>query len=191
VSRSDIPDWVRLACNRWGRQKRRVWSGRDWHGNVDGYAQSLLGRIRDEREGAGQGARKQHWPEVYWGDALEVQRVLFGMPEQQFCALHFQHVWDPEWGITAERKARYLSIGRTEYVSLIGRAETWVHARLEVKTEVADAQLVEQVNKIVREALNSPASQATKAHTRESCRSRTQPELDLAALNRHKLTVSR
>lgn len=181
---TDVPDWVRTDCRAWGRQKRRIWEGRDWHGNIDGYAQSLLGRIREERDGAGQGTPSQRWPEVFWGAGLDVQRTLLGMPERQYAVLHFQYVWNPEWGVTAERKARYISVKRTEYFELVERSETWIHARLELRGG-SDAQLVEKVNEIVREALQCGSESATKPHTREKC----PRELDLSAMNRKTVSI--
>lgn len=127
----EIPQWVRLACKRWGAQKRRIWLGGDFHGNIDGYAQSLLGRIRDERDGASQGVQSQKWPEVYRGDGLEVQRAIQGIGESKHAVLHLQYVWDPEWEVTISQKARYLGVRRTEYFELRDRAETWVHAKME------------------------------------------------------------
>ncbi len=181
---SDIPDWVRADCRKWGSQKRRVWEGRDWHGNVDGYAQSLLGRIREERDGASQCTPAQHWPEVYWGAGLDVQRALLGMPERQYAALHFQYVWNPEWAVKADRKAAYLGVKRTEYFELVDRCETWVFARLEPKTR-SDSQLVEAVSEIVAGALRNAGPKAIKAQTREKCL------LDFSALNRSKISLSR
>ena len=54
---SETPQWVRIACQRWGRQKRRLWAGGDWYRDhrgiqrrhVDGYANSFLGRLLEER----------------------------------------------------------------------------------------------------------------------------------------------
>lgn len=187
MSRSDIPEWVRIACGRWGRQKRRIWSGHDWHGNIDGYAQSLLGRIRDERDGIGQGARNQHWPEVYFGDGLDVQRSTPGMLERPFAALHFQYVWNPDWNVTVAQKSRYLGIKRTEYFTLVEVAETWIFARLDTRA-VPDSQLVEQVNEIVRKALQSGPAAAINHQTRPSCQ---RVEVNLSALNRSKVSLSR
>lgn len=187
MSRSDIPEWVRLACGRWGRQKRRIWSGHDWYGNIDGYAQSLLGRIRDEREGAGQGTTSQRWPEVFFGDGLDVQRVMLGMSERPFAALHFQYVWNPDWNVTVPRKAGYLGIKRTEYFALVEQGETWIHARLQ-SDNVPDSQLVEQVHEIVREALSPHSASAIKRQTSHTCQ---RAELNLSALNRPKLSLSR
>lgn len=172
----DIPEWVRIACQRWGRQKRRIWTGADWHGNPDGYAQSLLGRIRDEREGTGQGIAVQRWPEVYHGEALEVQRALMGLGERRHAALHFQYVWDPTFGVTVKQKCDYLEVKRTEYFALLERAETWIHARLEPRP---DSQLVEQVGEIVRKALQNASGSATNSQTK-----RAGPQINLAALNR-------
>jgi len=184
---TDIPDWVRSDCRLWGRQKRRIWEGRDWHGNIDGYAQSLLGRIREEREGAGQGTPTQRWPEVFWGSGLDVQRALMGMPERQFAVLHFQYVWNPEWGITVERKARYLGIKRTEYFGVVESAETWIHSRLDLRLG-PDSQLVERVQEIVRAALRNGSDSDTKAQIGETPLAKA-PALNLAALNRKTLSI--
>lgn len=127
----EIPQWVRSACKKWGAQKRRIWLGKDWYGNIDGYAQSLLGRIRDEREGAAQGVISQKWAEVYGGDGLEVQRAIQGIGERRHAVLHLQYVWDPRWEVPIATKAGYLGVRRTEYFELRDRAETWVHAKME------------------------------------------------------------
>lgn len=150
----EIPQWVRQACRRWGIQKRRIWLGHDFYGNIDGYAQSLLGRIRDEREGSAYGVLAQKWSEVYRGDGLEVQRAIQGIGERRFAVLHLQYVWDPAWEVTVSQKAKYLGIKRTEYFELRDRAETWIHAKMEsglpVKSQVADI-----VGKIFPKVLNS------------------------------------
>jgi hypothetical protein len=184
---SDVPDWVRSDCRLWGRQKRRIWEGCDWHGNVDGYAQSLLGRIREERDGAGQGTPSQKWPEVFWGAGLDVQRCLLGMPERQYAVLHFQYVWNPDWGVTAARKAEYIGLKRTEYFELVDRCETWIHARLDLRTS-SDSQLVERVREIVAEALHLGCAHDKKAQIGEVSPA-TRRELNLAALNRKTLSA--
>lgn len=177
---SDIPGWVRSYCKRWGSQKRRILSGKDWLGNVDGYANSLIGRIREERDGAAQGEVKQYWPEIYWGPGIEVQRAIVGMPERQLYAVHFQHVFDPEWGLTIARKASYLSIGRTEYTELVDRAETWIYSRLDALGR-PDSQLTERVHEIIKEALQTAQPKAIKAHSRQNC---PPNKLDFSALKR-------
>lgn len=182
---TDIPEWVRLDCRSWGHQKRRIWSGRDWHGNVDGYAQSLLGRIRDEREGAGQGARVQRWPEVFWGGGLDVQRALLGMPERPYSVLHLHYVWDPEWNITAKRKARVLELNPDVYYDNLDRAETWLWARLEVRS---DTQAAEAVTKVARDSLRAALENVTKAQPRATAPCDSP---DFSALNRKIVSLPR
>lgn len=136
---AEVPEWVRIACRHWGSQKRRVWYGGEWFTNrlgtrshhVDGYAESFLGRLRDERVAAGQpGKRYQHFPEVLWGDGLEVQRVLIGMSERAFQALHLHYVWDPELGFSAREKAALLHMTVRVYWEAVGLGEFWIFARL-------------------------------------------------------------
>lgn len=183
---SDIPDWVRSDCRLWGRQKRRVWEGKDWHGNIDGYANSLLGRIREERDGASQGLPVQKWPEVYWGAGLDVQRTLPGMSEHQHAVLHFQYVWNPEWGVTVDQKSGFLGVSRAQYSIYLGRAETWIQARLEPRPSL-DAQVVGAVNEIIQNALHKSKASAINSQTSERCHR----EINFAPLNRPKISLKR
>lgn len=168
MKHSDIPDWIRRACALWGRQKRRIWAGMDWHGNIDGYAQSLLGRIKEERDGASSSQVRQHWPEVFTGDGLDVQRSLDGLGEVPRAALHFRYVWDPDWNVTIADKAAYLGVGRTEYFELIARAESYMHGRLEVITS-PDENIRRIVRKTIQQALTSGSPSAIKAQTSATC----------------------
>lgn len=178
---NDLPVWVRIACQRWGRQKRRIWVGTDWHGNIDGYAQSLLGRMRDEGDGASQGIpRAQSWPEVFSGDGLAVQLSLQGLGERRHAVLHFQYVWDPQWKVTVREKADYLGVRRREYFTLLSDAEIWVHARL----DRAHSNLAEKMHQIVRDALRKPLDSDTRRQTQ-----RAGPQLNLAALDRQVLKL--
>jgi hypothetical protein len=182
VSRRDIPTWVIGGLGLWGRQKRRVWIGTDWHGNVDGYSQSLLGRIRDEREGAGeQGARSQFWTEVFWGMGLDVQRGIRGMREIPYSVLHLHYVWPPEWLITVELKAGMLHITKAEYWRELENAETWTHARLD---STSDCKPREKALHVVSQSATTSTQSASVAKV--SART-----INLAALNRPKLTLSR
>ena len=137
---SETPQWVRIACQRWGRQKRRLWAGGDWYRDhrgiqrrhVDGYANSFLGRLLEEREGASQGILTQHWEEVLWGDGLDVQRALHGVPLLYFDVMHLHYVFDPEFGLTAARKSELLGLAsRRTYWSALDRGEFWVFSQLE------------------------------------------------------------
>lgn len=184
MSRSDIPDWVRLACNRWGRVKRRLWQGEERYPtkgkndlHVDGYAQSFMGRIQDERVAAGQpGASRQRWDEVYWGDALDVQRAIVGMPLNTYDALHLKYVWDPDFNLTWSARARIIGLKERVFWEAVGRAEFWIYARLEPASVVDLPLRRESVTKRVITATLAKLSPA---------------DVNLAALNRSKLTVSR
>ena len=180
MSRRDIPSWVIGALGLWGRQKRRVWIGTDWHGNVDGYSQSLLGRIRDEREGAGeQGVRSQHWPEVFWGMGIDVQRGIVGMREIPFCVLHLHYVWPPEWEIHIDTKAKMLGISKPEYWRELENGENWTHAKLDSTSDCVPRE------KILRVVVQSDTTSAQSANVAKvSARS-----LNLKALNRSKITL--
>lgn len=182
MSRRDIPGWVIGAIGLWGRQKRRVWIGADWHGNIDGYSQSLLGRIRDEREGAGeQGARSQHWPEVFWGQGLDVQRGIVGMREVPYSVMHLHYVWPPEWELTIGTKAKLVGISRADYWRELENAETWAHAKLDSTSDCAPKEKLLHV--VTESTTTSPLSaNVTKLSMRE---------LDLAALNRPKISLRR
>ena len=157
---SDIPAWVHHACRQWGEQKRRIWSGMDWHGNVDGYAQSLMGRIREERDGASQGKRNQYWPEVFTGDGLDVQRAMTRIQERPCAALHFKYVWDPRWEISASRKARMLDVSRSVYFEIVGKGESFILRALDIGP---DSQVTDRLHEIIQDALSKPLRSDTKA----------------------------
>lgn len=178
---SSIPGWVRAACRTWGSQKRRAWSGQDWHGNVDGYASSLIGRIRDERDGAGQGHRVQHWAEVFAGDGLAVHRALIGVGLDLHDALHLKYVWDPRFNLRAEQKARLLEISERTFLANAKLAETWVQARLDTG---AQSQVIDVSQKIRAQPLKSALKAAHHpVHLIKA------PELSLAALKRTTLSL--
>ena len=195
----NIPQWVRVACDRWGRQKRRIWSGGDWfrdhkgekRHHVDGYASSFLGRLLEEREAAGEGGvYTQHWPEVLWGDGLEVQRAIVGMPVQCYDTLHLRYVWDPEFGLTAAAKAEILGITTRGYWTALERAEFWIWARLEPQPERLSPSGADP---------HSATHEKTRLHTLQLPRlertrpihSPNMPELSLQALQRPTLTLPR
>jgi hypothetical protein len=153
----EIPEWVRIACRRWGRQKRRIWSGGDWYRDhqgakrqhVDGYASSFLGRLLEERDGTGQGARGQRWSEVLWGDALDVQRAIVGMSVTSYDVVHLHYVFDPEFGLTASAKAALLNISVRTYWTAVKIAEVWLWAKLDRTTDDASRSLELEPNKCV------------------------------------------
>lgn len=180
---SETPQWVVTSCRRWGDQKRRIWSGADWHGNIDGYAQSLLGRMREERDGAAQCEIVQHWPEVFWGDGLEVQRSLPKLPELPHGVLHLHYVFDPEWGLTAGKKAALIEISVRSYWDELKKAEYWIFSRL----SCAHTSETEIPQKIERLRLKLVKNQGTRGV--QAIASPNYPPVDLSALKRKVLSV--
>ncbi len=183
---SDIPEWVVSVCQHWGRAKRRLWHGAEWYvsytggrrRHVDGYAESFMGRLMEDKMGAGQGARHQHWPEVFGGDALDVQRILPGIPELPHAVLHLHYVFDPEFNLKVRQKAVLVEIRETRYWEALRHGQLWVLARL---SPGAQNQVSDRIHEIARGSLSNANGQGTKAHT---CRS----SLDFTPLRRPLLT---
>lgn len=188
MSRSDVPQWVRLACGRWGRQKRRIWEAGESYVNaenrarrhVDGYADSFMGRIKDERVAAGYGRFAQHWEEVFWGDGLDVQRAIVGMPVSNYDALHLKYVWNPEFNLTWPQRAGLIGMKERVFWDAVGRAEFWIFARLDPSV-CADLLLRRESVKSIRN---------TKISLSKVSLPPPKIDLDLAALNRAKLTLA-
>jgi len=195
----ETPSWVKLACGRWGAQKRRIWSGGDWHINragikqrhVDGYSQSFLGRLVEERYGAGhrQLMGSQFWAEVFSGDALMVQRTLPGMPEEACVVVHLRYVFDPELGLTADDKAALLGLSVRGYWLALARAEMWIWARLDGGTTEHNVEHV-QVPAVEGKARGGDLQPGAKRAT-SSARTVRLPDLCLSALGRSTLHVAR
>jgi DNA-directed RNA polymerase specialized sigma24 family protein len=115
-------------CRRWARAKLRIWNGGDGKGHEDGWpASSIAGRIRDEGEGLGQGAIRQHYAEVMVGEALIVARALDGMAFGQRLALHLHYLT----GASAREKARFVGVSKAGYWTLLGVAHNRVAAFVE------------------------------------------------------------
>jgi len=135
----EIPEWVKIACRRWGSQKRRIWSGGEWfldangktQHHADGFSNSFLGKLLEEREGAGQGTAMQRWPEVLWGDGLDVQRNLTGMPIECFDTLHVYYIIPQEFDLSATTKADMIGLTLRQYWTALERGEWWLFARLQ------------------------------------------------------------
>lgn len=168
----EVPHWLRLACRRWGSQKRRVILGHvarpGYITHVDGYpAQSVLARIRDERDGAGQGAvATQRWLEVYTGDGLDVQRAIQGMPEHPLLVFNIQYVPDPEWEIRVSERARSCEVSRPSYFQLLALAEVWVLSRLDPSISL-DAQPAESAASLFTDRRISATSPPQVKHDAE------------------------
>jgi len=156
MERSEIPGWLIRYLKIWGAQKRRIWLGRDWHGNIDGYSQSLVGKMLAEREAACTGRPAQKWAEVYLREGLEVQRALSGLPEAPYAVMHLHYVFDPSWGLTVSRKARILELDRTTYMKYLAKAQYFIWGRIEPgeRFRNTSSQVIAMAKQIVSQALD-------------------------------------
>jgi hypothetical protein len=198
MAREDIPGWIITALSLWGRQKRRAWISREWYvgpkgersEHVDGYAQSLLGRIREEQIQAKHKGRlmpgesvarpvSQYWPEVFWGLGLDVQRNIISICEVQYCVLHLHYVWLPEWQLTISQKAKSVGIDKNAYWRQLENAEHFVHGGLNSASDCPHTQKL----------LRIPVESGTNRRQSATMAKLPSVELNLAALGRKKLSL--
>lgn len=114
-------EWLTPMMTTWRAQTLRIWTGRREFSrgvaHVDGWPTvTLLGRIRNEGEGASSGgARGQHWPEVYLGDGLLIRRGIEGMPYQPKTVLYAK--WLSHEPV--REQARLIGVSTATYWSLL------------------------------------------------------------------------
>lgn len=169
--------------------------------HVDGYAESLLGRIRAEQILFRKSKRvphetrarvlRQQMDDVYFGDGLEVQLALIGMPESAFSVLHLHYVWDGQFNLNASAKAALIDMKARAYWEALGRAEYWVWARLEcgMRAHEITGAVSDLVEKIVERTLTATKHAAKREHAGRSLPSETSKDLDFTALDRPKVSL--
>jgi len=122
-SETEYLAFVRHACREWGRQRWKAISDptQGWEN------MSLLGRIREEQEGAGQGYFRQRFRELYTGVALDVHRAVQGMPHLDWYYINLKHVLPGKdsW------KIKKIGVSRDTFYAKLGRAERYVAERLD------------------------------------------------------------
>lgn len=95
-------DWIDESGKVWGVAKRRVLLGGHWFEgkgfHEDGFsARSVVGKLWEEREGAGQGANGQKVIEVFLGDALAFETAMHGAYERWYYLAHYRYVIPSRW----------------------------------------------------------------------------------------------
>lgn len=95
-------DWIDDNGKMWGIAKRRIVLGGHWYQDqgfhTDGFsARSVIGKLWEEREGAGQGSTKQKAVEVFLGEALAFQIGLQGADEHWHYLAHYRYVIPNRW----------------------------------------------------------------------------------------------
>lgn len=95
-------DWIDESGKLWGVSKRRIVLGGYWYDNTefhkDGFSpRSIVAKLWDEREGAGQGASTQKTVEVFMGEALAFEIGMCHAQEPWFYLAHFRYVIPTRW----------------------------------------------------------------------------------------------
>lgn len=122
------PDATDRLLNEWGRQKRIVLgltdpnTGREYLGPI----RCAIAEKRDLHAGSRSNTVNQHFPEVFEGDAFEVNRAYKHMDPALRVVLDAQYVERGKWWVKVER----LGIGTGTYRDRLRRAKVYVDAWL-------------------------------------------------------------
>lgn len=127
------------ALLTWAAQKRLMYIG------GDGYAPaSVIAKIRDEREGAGEGKRTtQRWAEMYTGDGLAVHRITLTMTDVPRGVMTAYYLLRGDWFIAANKQAAYFGLQTREYWDALGLAEHIVECGLRLLEDIAQQPKIE------------------------------------------------
>lgn len=94
----------------------------------DSYPESCLGRMREERGGFGQGALRQHYPEVRCRDGLMMRRAIEGMPFALRAVLDAHYA---AHGDSVTEKAKALGLSKPTYWVKLDCAYYYLAGRIE------------------------------------------------------------
>lgn len=125
------------ALRVWAAQERRKWRGENAVGDPDGFdAACLLGKIREERDGASQNRVNQRTPTAaHWGEGLIIHRAMHGMPEApRVCVWLYYLLVGPDF-MPAKEKARHAGdylgypVSLPSFWQTLENGEHWIAAR--------------------------------------------------------------
>lgn len=115
-------NWVKLVCEQWGRDQRRIqfggrWihneAGRHWH--FDGHPpRSISDKIFREQFAALSGAVEQHYPEVMAPESWHVQRIYVELSERRRIVMVGKYVARSPWKIVAHVAGYVFPDGRVD-----------------------------------------------------------------------------
>lgn len=143
-----IRDWLRPMLIEWGKQRRRILTGRlvrrDGSVHEDGWAKtSVADKLNDGGITGGSGGSHQHFPEVYTGMALLVWRAWRECEDADIRRiLHEHYVMDRDEAgrpIDASDKAERMGLSRTVYFQRLEVAEGYLAGRIDQAKRPADA----------------------------------------------------
>ncbi|MGH8219959.1 MAG: hypothetical protein ACREUT_15560 [Steroidobacteraceae bacterium] len=126
--KSNLHQATQRALRTWGAQKLLMFTG------SGGYApRSIIAKIREEREGAGEGRRvAQRWEEVYTGDGAVVHRIELSMPELPRITMTAYYVLQGPFFSPASEQAEHLGIAVRSYWTYLEIAEYIVDSGLQL-----------------------------------------------------------
>lgn len=115
-------NWVKLVCEQWGKDQRRIqlggrWvhnaAGRTWH--FDGFPpRSMSDKIFREHFAAMAGAIAQHYPEVMAPESWHVQRIYSELNERRRIMMVGRYVARAHWKVIAETAGYLFKDGRID-----------------------------------------------------------------------------
>jgi len=114
------------AIRTWAAQKRSLYL------EEEAPVASILGKIRDERTaaGAGEARRRQHWPEVYTGDGIQVERIVRTLAEYPRLTVTSYYLFAWPWRVPVYEQAGMIGVKVREYWMNLHIAESVIDSGL-------------------------------------------------------------
>lgn len=136
TQRRCVPSTTESALETWAAQKRSLYL------EISQPVASMLGRIKSERVAAGEGDMRlrQHWPEVYTGDGLQVEIIVHTLRELPRLTLTFYYVLCWPWQVPIADQAAELGIGKRDFWRYLEVGETVVDSCLQVMQSSAHSR---------------------------------------------------
>lgn len=145
----DVKSMIEPMCREWARQYRRIVQGgvvrADGVFEPDGWpTTTILGKLREERDGAGQGKVSQHFAEVYRGDGLLIRRAMERMPLAEREVLYARHLSRD----LVRTQADVLGLSVAGYWSRLDRAYFFLAGRVDAMLAEPCAELAFPANHV-------------------------------------------
>lgn len=134
--RRNIDTTLEHALRIWAAQESRKLKGENLAGHQDAWAAAcLLGKIREERDGASQNRASQRVHESHWGDGLLIQRAMYRMPESPWACVWLYYMLVGAHYVPMKVKVQYASAYLEQRLSLaefwqeLEKGEHWIGGR--------------------------------------------------------------
>jgi hypothetical protein len=124
-------EWLHPMLKSWAEQYVRARNGyrtfADGTRHFDGWpVATVLAKIREDGEGAGQGMRRQSYAEVYAGDGLTIWRAMDGMRIDLREVLYARYLSRQP----IRQQAQNLGLGERDYFRLLDNAFHYLEGRI-------------------------------------------------------------